>query len=116
MDVDGLLLDIDGVLTVSWEPIDGAIDTLDRLRDRGLPFRLITNTTTHTRDALAATLRTAGFTVDADDIITAVVATAAYIRAAHPGANGCPCCPTAMPVKTSKGSPSSGRTIRRTSW
>ena len=28
MDVDGLLLDIDGVLTVSWEPIDGAIDTL----------------------------------------------------------------------------------------
>ena len=29
MDVDGLLLDIDGVLTVSWEPIDGAIDTLD---------------------------------------------------------------------------------------
>jgi HAD superfamily hydrolase (TIGR01458 family) len=86
MDVDGLLLDIDGVLTVSWEPIDGAIDTLDRLHDRGLPFRLITNTTTHTRDALAGTLRTAGFTVDADDIITAVVATAAYIRAAHPGA------------------------------
>jgi len=86
MDVDGLLLDIDGVLTVSWEPIDGAIDTLDRLHDRGPPFRLITNTTTHTRDALAGTLRTAGFTVDADDIITAVVATAAYIRAAHPGA------------------------------
>ncbi len=28
MDVDGLLLDIDGVLSVSWEPIDGAIDTL----------------------------------------------------------------------------------------
>jgi HAD superfamily hydrolase (TIGR01458 family) len=86
MDVDGLLLDIDGVLTVSWEPIDGAIDALDRLRDRGVPFRLITNTTTHTRDALAGTLRTAGFTVDGDDIITAVVATAAYIRAVHPGA------------------------------
>ena len=31
----------------------------------GLPFRLITNTTTHTRDALADTLRDAGFTVDA---------------------------------------------------
>jgi ribonucleotide monophosphatase NagD (HAD superfamily) len=57
MDVDGLLLDIDGVLSVSWEPIDGAIDTLQWLRDRGLPLRLITNTTTHTRHALAGTLR-----------------------------------------------------------
>jgi HAD superfamily hydrolase (TIGR01458 family) len=86
MDVDGLLLDIDGVLSVSWEPIDGAVDTLQWLRDRGVPFRLITNTTTHTREALAGTLREAGFTVDAGDIITAVVATAAYLREAHPGA------------------------------
>jgi HAD superfamily hydrolase (TIGR01458 family) len=83
MDVDGFLLDIDGVLSVSWEPIDGAIDTLTWLRDHGVPFRLITNTTTHSREALAGTLRVAGFSVDADDIITAVVATAAYLRAEH---------------------------------
>jgi HAD superfamily hydrolase (TIGR01458 family) len=83
MDVDGLLLDIDGVLSVSWEPIDGAIDTLTWLRDHGVPFRLITNTTTHSREALAGTLRAAGFSVNADDIITAVVATAAYLRAEH---------------------------------
>jgi HAD superfamily hydrolase (TIGR01458 family) len=86
MDVDGLLLDIDGVLSVSWEPIDGAVATLRWLRDHRVPFRLITNTTTHTRDALAATLRAAGFAVDADDIITAVVATASYLRHAHPEA------------------------------
>ena len=30
--VDGLLLDIDGVLAVSWEPIDGAVETLAWLR------------------------------------------------------------------------------------
>jgi len=86
MDVDGLLLDIDGVLAVSWEPIEGATDALQRIRDRGIPFRLITNTTTHSRDALAQTLRDAGFTVEADDIITAVVATASHLRATHPGA------------------------------
>lgn len=86
MDVDGLLLDIDGVLSVSWEPIDGAVATLRWLRDHRVPFRLITNTTTHTRDALAATLRSAGFAVDADDVITAVVATASYLRNAHPEA------------------------------
>ena len=34
MDVDGLLLDIDGVLAVSWEPIDGAIETLSWIREQ----------------------------------------------------------------------------------
>jgi len=86
MDVDGLLLDIDGVLAVSWEPLPGAIDTLSELRLRGLPFRLITNTTTHPRDELATTLRDAGFDVEPADIVTAVVATAEHLRTHHPGA------------------------------
>lgn len=86
MDADGLLLDIDGVLSVSWEPIPGAIETLAWIREHGIPFRLITNTTTLTREALAHTLREAGFALDAPDIVTAVVATAAYLRAHHSGA------------------------------
>lgn len=86
MDADGLLLDIDGVLSVSWEPIAGAIETLGWLRERGIPFRLITNTTTLTRDALGQTLREAGFEVDGPDIVTAVVATAEYLRTRHAGA------------------------------
>lgn len=85
MEVDGLLLDIDGVLSVSWEPIDGAVETLGWLREQRIPFRLITNTTTHTRDALARTLREAGFAVDVPEIVTAVVATARYLRAHHSG-------------------------------
>jgi HAD superfamily hydrolase (TIGR01458 family) len=80
MDVDGLLLDIDGVLAVSWQPIEGAIDTLAWLRDHSVPFRLITNTTTHTREALARTLTDAGFAVEPTDIVTAVAATAEYLR------------------------------------
>lgn len=86
MDVDGLLLDIDGVLSVSWEPIADSVDTLWWLREQGIPFRLITNTTTHTRDALAYTLRDAGFAVEASEIVTAVVATAEYLRTHHAGA------------------------------
>lgn len=86
MNVDGLLLDIDGVLAVSWEPIPGAVETLAWLRERAVPFRLITNTTTHTRDALAETLRGAGFQIDPSEIVTAVVATAAHLRTGHPGA------------------------------
>jgi HAD superfamily hydrolase (TIGR01458 family) len=84
--IDGLLLDIDGVLVVSWEAIPGSIEAVRWLRSRELPFRLITNTTTHARRDLAGTLGAAGFDVAADEIVTAVVATAAYLRSTHPGA------------------------------
>ncbi len=84
--IDGVLLDIDGVLSVSWEPIPGSIDALAWLRREGIPFRLITNTTTHTRAELAETLVGVGFDVTADEIVTAVVATGSYLRAHHPGA------------------------------
>jgi len=84
--IEGLLLDIDGVLAVSWQALPGAIDALAWLRAQGLPFRLITNTTTHTRADLAQTLRDAGFDVVPDEIITAVTATAEYLRSKHQGA------------------------------
>jgi HAD superfamily hydrolase (TIGR01458 family) len=83
--IDGLLLDIDGVLAVSWEPLPGAVDALARLRDAQVPFRMITNTTTKTRADLAGTLRDAGFDVGDEEIVTAVVATAAYLQKAHAG-------------------------------
>jgi len=82
----GLLLDMDGVLTVSWEAIPGAIEVLDLLRGRGTPFRIMTNTTSHTRAALADELRGAGFDVAAGEVLTAPVATAEYLRERHPGA------------------------------
>lgn len=84
--IDGVLLDIDGVLAVSWHALPGAIDTIEWLRRQGMPFRLITNTTTHTRRDLAETLRSAGIDVEPSEIVTAVVATASYLRSHHPGA------------------------------
>jgi HAD superfamily hydrolase (TIGR01458 family) len=85
-DVEAVLLDIDGVLVTSWQPLPGAAETLAWLRQNDVPFRLITNTTTHTRAALAKTLADAGIAVSADEIVTAVVATGSYLRTAHPGA------------------------------
>jgi HAD superfamily hydrolase (TIGR01458 family) len=84
---DGVLLDIDGVLAVSWEALPGAIDTVSWLREHDVPFRLVTNTTTHARVDLAATLRDAGIAVEPNEIVTAVVATASYLRHAHPDAD-----------------------------
>ncbi|MDP9185583.1 MAG: TIGR01458 family HAD-type hydrolase [Actinomycetota bacterium] len=84
--MDGLLLDIDGVLSISWEPIAGSIEAMETFRREGIPVCLITNTTTHTRAALAETLRAAGFDVRPESIVTAVTATAEYLRSTHPGA------------------------------
>lgn len=86
LDVDGLLLDVDGVLTISWRPIPGAPDAVAELRREGIPFRLVTNTTLLSVRQLATELRSGGFEIEPDDILTAPAATAGYLREAHPGA------------------------------
>lgn len=83
--VRGLLLDVDGVLHVGNEVVSGAAELLDALSARGIPFRLLTNTTTASRATLAARLRGMGLPVSRDILITAPVATAAYVRRRFPG-------------------------------
>ena len=83
--VEGVLLDIDGVLTVDWQALPGAADAVSALREAGLPFRFLTNTTSRTRVALARALAGAGIACDVDEIVSAPVATAAHLRVHHPG-------------------------------
>ena len=54
------------------------------LRAAGLPIRLLTNTTGRRRASIAAGLRAAGFEIADDEVLTAAVAAAGYLRAAHP--------------------------------
>jgi HAD superfamily hydrolase (TIGR01458 family) len=87
--VDGVravLIDIDGVLTVSWEPLPGAVDAVTALSDAQLPFALVTNTTSRTRTRIAETLADAGFPIGPDDVLGAPAATAAHLREHHPDA------------------------------
>ncbi|MFI1936247.1 HAD-IIA family hydrolase [Streptomyces purpureus] len=84
--VRAVLIDVDGVLTVSWKPLPGAVEAMERLRADGMPLALVTNTTSKTRAVIAERLAGAGFPVGADDILTAPAATAAYLRDHHPGA------------------------------
>lgn len=84
--VEGLLLDVDGVLVVSWHAIPGAPEAIECFRRLGVPFRLMTNTTTLSRIRMAAALQLAGFAVEPGDIVTATMATGEYLRRHHPGA------------------------------
>ena len=83
----GLLLDIDGVLTISWRAVPGAAETLEALRSAGIPFLLLTNTTVKTRNQLQRTLDDAGIHVASEQIATATSGTGAYLRAHHAGAS-----------------------------
>jgi HAD superfamily hydrolase (TIGR01458 family) len=83
--VRGVLLDIDGVLHVSMQPIAGAAETLLWLRREGYPIAFVTNTTTLSRSSLAHRLQAIGLPVDVGDVVTAPVATAQYVRQHYPG-------------------------------
>lgn len=84
--VRAVLIDIDGVLTVSWEALPGAADALARLRRGGLATTLVTNTTSRTRAQIAELLDGAGFDVESGAILTAPAATAAHLAEHLPGA------------------------------
>jgi HAD superfamily hydrolase (TIGR01450 family) len=86
MAVGGVLFDIDGVLVTSWKPIPGAAETLAMLADNGVARSYLTNTTTKTRVQIAELLREAGMDVASDEVITAAVLTAEYVRDRYPGA------------------------------
>src|SRR6516225_7037187 len=86
MRIGAVLIDIDGVLTVSWQPLPGSVAALRHIRAAGLALALITNTTSRPRASIAAALGEAGFPITAEDILTAPSIAAAYLRERYPGA------------------------------
>jgi HAD superfamily hydrolase (TIGR01458 family) len=65
-----ILLDVDGVLHVSGEPLPGAVEAVAALRDAGHSLRFVTNNSTRPRSGLADELRRMGFTLENDELQT----------------------------------------------
>ncbi|MDD1713260.1 MAG: TIGR01458 family HAD-type hydrolase [Methanoregulaceae archaeon] len=79
MDVRGFLIDIDGVLVVGGKPVEGAVRTLETLKERGYAFRCVSNSTRRSRAALAAQLEEWGFAIPTAMIYTPPSAAIAHI-------------------------------------
>ena len=73
MAIGGVLFDIDGVLVTSWKPIPGAAEALEVLAEHQVARSYLTNTTTRTRQQIAAALSQAGMDVRPDEVITAAI-------------------------------------------
>ncbi|HXG74981.1 MAG TPA: HAD-IIA family hydrolase [Gaiellaceae bacterium] len=65
-----ILLDVDGVLHVSGEPIPGAVEAVAELRAAGHRLRFVTNNSTLPRARLAAELREMGFELADEELQT----------------------------------------------
>ena len=79
------LMDMDGVLVREEHAIPGADRWLALLRERGLPFLVLTNNSIYTRRDLAARLRTSGLDVPEESIWTSALATARFLEDQRPG-------------------------------
>jgi HAD superfamily hydrolase (TIGR01450 family) len=84
--VRGVVFDVDGTLLLSnralggYELLPGAIEVLNALRARGVPFALLTNGSAYPPAEQAAKLRAAGLPVDDAQMITPSSIAADYLQ------------------------------------
>ena len=78
--IDGLLIDIEGVLLNGSEVIPGASEALRALRTRGIPYRFITNTTIYCQQTLLERLEALGLPIVMSELFTATYAAAQYLH------------------------------------
>ena len=78
--VDGLLIDLDGVLYLNQQAVPGACKALETIRSSRIPLRFVTNTTRMNPETIANHMRSLGFSASPDEIISPPVAAADHMR------------------------------------
>jgi len=76
---NGLLIDLDGVIYQSDRIIDGALATLEWMRQSNIPRLFVTNTTSLSRAELLQKFAHLGFEVELEEVMTPIVAARQYL-------------------------------------
>jgi HAD superfamily hydrolase (TIGR01450 family) len=71
---DALLLDLDGVVYLDDEPVDGAVAALQQARDAGLAITFVTNNAAHTPADVVDRLTSIGVRSDIEEVVTSSMA------------------------------------------
>ncbi len=77
--IKGMLFDLDGVLYIGPQVIEGAIEAVARIRASGIPCRFVTNTSTLSLDSLHDKIESLGFSIARHEIVSAPQAAALYL-------------------------------------
>src|SRR5687768_12429276 len=80
----GYLIDMDGVLYRGHDLIPGADTFIQGLRERDIPFRLLTNNSQRTRRDVSTKLARLGFDVEEEHVFTCAMATARFLAEQKP--------------------------------
>lgn len=78
---DAFLFDLDGVVYIGGEPVDGARDALCRIREKDKELRFLTNDPVSTRSQVVRRLRGMDIEAAPEEIVTSGWATAKYLQA-----------------------------------
>lgn len=78
--IKGVLFDLDGVLYVGSQAIEGAITAVNAIRNSGIACRFVTNTSTLSLQSLQDKINNLGFSIPANEIISAPQTTVLYLR------------------------------------
>jgi HAD superfamily hydrolase (TIGR01458 family) len=83
--VGGLLLDLDGVIVLAGQPVPGAPEAVRELTRRGVPFRIVTNTSLVSRATLSKWSERLGAPVPANRFQSALSVAAAFTARRYGG-------------------------------
>lgn len=81
----GVLIDMDGVIYRGADPIPGAIEFVNTLVEKQVPFLFLTNNSQRTRLDIAMKISRLGFKVGPEQIYTCGMATARFLARQKPG-------------------------------
>jgi len=82
--IRGILFDLEGVLYVGNQVIDGAYDVIRYVKEHNIPHRYVTNTTTLSRLTLSQKLHALEFPIEPREILSPPYATCVYLRHRQP--------------------------------
>jgi glycerol 3-phosphatase-2 len=80
---DLVMFDLDGVVYVGGEAIDGVAGAIDRVRESGRHVAFVTNNASRTPDQVAAKLTKVGVSAEAGDVVTSAQAAARLLVEEH---------------------------------
>jgi 4-nitrophenyl phosphatase len=83
--IRGVVLDVDGTVVRGNDPLPGAQEGVETIRRAGLPIIFCSNNPTKGAAAYVDRLESAGFAVEEAEIVTAAIATRAYLQRHHAG-------------------------------
>jgi glycerol-1-phosphatase len=87
-ELDGLIVDLDGVVWIGPNAVPGSVAAISELRARGLRLVFLTNDPSASREDCAERLRELGVAADESEIVTSGSALAAFVAEREPRGAG----------------------------